>query len=51
VKEIAGGTRISYEMHSPVKKAFPPWVVRIGLYLVLPGIAKEFYERINEQDG
>jgi hypothetical protein len=51
VKEIAGGTRISYEMHSPVKQAFPPWVVRIGLYLVLPGVAKDFYERINEQDG
>ena len=51
VKEIPGGTRISYEIHSPVKEAFPPWVVRIGLYLVLPGIAKDFYERINEQDG
>ncbi len=51
VKKIAGGTRISYEMHSPVKEAFPPWVVRIGLYLVLPGMAKDFYNRINDQDG
>jgi hypothetical protein len=48
VEEIAGGTRVSYEIHSPVKNAFPPWVVRIGLRLVLPGIAKDFYERINE---
>jgi hypothetical protein len=51
VKEIAGGTRINYEMHSPVKQAFPPWVVRIGLYLVLPGVAQDFYKMINEQDG
>jgi hypothetical protein len=51
VKEIAGGTRVNYEIHSPVEKAFPPWVVRIGLGLVLPGIAKDFYKRINEQDG
>ena len=51
VKEIAGGTRVSYEMHSPVKQAFPPWVVRIGLYLVLPGVAQDFYKMINEQDG
>ena len=51
VKEIPGGTRINYEYISPVKEAFPPWVVRIGLYLVLPGIAKDFYERINEQEG
>lgn len=51
VKEIAGGTRIIYEMHSPAKQAFPPWVVRIGLYLVLPGVAQDFYKMINEQDG
>lgn len=51
VKGIAGGTRIIYEMHSPVKQAFPPWVVRIGLYLVLPGVAQDFYTMINEQDG
>ncbi|MGW8322447.1 MAG: hypothetical protein ACWGSD_12930 [Thermodesulfobacteriota bacterium] len=51
VKEITGGTRVSYEMHSPAKQAFPQWVVRIGLYLVLPGVAKDFYERINEQGG
>ena len=50
-KEIPGGTRINYEILSPVKETFPPWVVRIGLYLILPGIAKDFYERINEQDG
>ena len=50
VKEIAGGTRVIYEFHSPAKKAFPPWVVRIGLYLVLPGIAQDFYDRISERD-
>ncbi len=49
VKEIPGGTRTIYEMHSPVKQAFPPWVVRIGLYLVLPGVAQDFYKMINEQ--
>ena len=46
VQEITGGTRVSYEIHSPLKKAFPLWVVRIGLRLVLPGIAKDFYEWI-----
>ena len=51
VKEIPGGTRINYEIHSPVEDTFPPWVVRIGLYLILPGMAQDFYERINEQDG
>jgi hypothetical protein len=51
VKEIAGGTRINYEMHGPVKEAFPPWVVRIGLYLVLPGVAQDFYTMIKEQGG
>ena len=50
VKEIAGGTRVIYEFQSPAGKAFPPWVVRIGLYLVLPGIAQDFYDRINERD-
>ena len=51
VKEIAGGTRVSYEIHSPVKRAFPPWVLRIGLRLVLPGIAKDFYAWIDEEEG
>jgi hypothetical protein len=51
VEEIHGGTRVIYEMHSPAKRAFPPWVVRIGLYLVLPRIAHEFYDRIQEQGG
>ena len=51
VKKIAGGTRVSYEFHSPVERAFPPWVVRIGLYLVLPGIAQDFYDRIKQQGG
>lgn len=50
VREITGGTRVSYEINSPVKSAFPPWVVRIGLHLVLPGMAKDFYRRINEQE-
>ena len=50
VKQIAGGTRVIYEFQSPARKAFPPWVVRIGLYLVLPGIAKDFYDRIDERD-
>ncbi len=48
---IPGGTRVSYEMHSPAKRAFPPWVVRIGLYLVLPRIAHDFYNQIHEQGG
>jgi hypothetical protein len=48
VKEIAGWTRVSYEIHSPAQGAFPPWVVRIGLRLVLPRIVKDFYGRINE---
>lgn len=46
VEEIPGGSRVIYEILSPAKKAFPPWVVRIGLYLVLPGVAQDFYERI-----
>jgi hypothetical protein len=48
VKEITGGTRVSYEMHSPASSAYPPWMVRIGLYLILPGIAEDFYNLINE---
>jgi hypothetical protein len=44
------GTRVSYEMHSPAQGAFPPWVVRIGLYLVLPGVAQDFLDRIHGQD-
>jgi hypothetical protein len=51
VEETPGGTRVSYEIHSPVKTAFPKWVVRIGLHLVLPGMAQDFYERIVEQRG
>ena len=51
VEEIAGGTRVSYEMHSPLKQAFPAWVVRIGLHLVLPGVAQDFYKMINDQGG
>jgi len=51
VKEITGGTRVNYEIHSPTQSAFPPWIVQIGLRLVLPGIARDFYERISEQDG
>jgi hypothetical protein len=50
VQEIADGVRVSYEIHSPVESAFPPWVVRLGLYLVLPGIAQDFYDRIDEMD-
>lgn len=50
VEEIPGGSRVIYEIHSPAKKAFPPWVVRIGLYLVLPGVAHDFYGRIRPQD-
>lgn len=48
VREIDGGTRVSYEMHSPLRSAYPPWVVRIGLYLILPGIAQDFYDYINK---
>lgn len=50
VKQIPGGTRVIYEFHSPAKKAFPPWVVRIGLYLVLPGVVQDFYDRIQQQE-
>jgi hypothetical protein len=50
VKEIPGGSRVIYEIHTPAEKAFPPWVVRIGLYLVLPGMARDFYDRIQQQD-
>lgn len=50
VEEIPEGSRVTYELLSPAKKAFPPWVVRIGLYLVLPGVAKEFYERIKPKE-
>jgi hypothetical protein len=49
VRETPEGTRVSYEMHSPAKGAFPPWVVRIGLYLVLPGVAQDFLDRIRGQ--
>ncbi len=51
VKEIRGGTRVSYEMHSPAKSFYPPWMIRIGLYLILPGIAQDFYTLIDGQDG
>ncbi len=51
VEGIPGGTRVSYEMHSPAKGAFPPWVVKIGLYLVLPRVAHDFYDRIREQES
>lgn len=51
LEEIPGGTRVSYEMHSPLKGAFPKWVVRIGLYIVLPGMAQDFYDRINPPEG
>jgi len=50
VMEIPGGSRVIYEIHTPARKAFPPWVVRIGLYLVLPGVARDFYDRIQQQD-
>jgi len=50
-EEIRGGTRVSYEMHSPLKGAFPKWVVRIGLYIALPGIAQDFYDRIHQREG
>ena len=50
VTEIPGGSRVIYEIHSPAKRAFPPWVVRIGLYMVLPGVARDFYDRIQQQD-
>ncbi len=50
VEEVPGGSRVTYEILSPAKKAFPPWVVRIGLYLVLPGVAQDFYERIKPKE-
>lgn len=50
VRELPGGTLVNYEMHSPAKGSFPPWMVRIGLYLILPGIAQDFYDRIQGQD-
>jgi len=50
VTQIPGGSRVIYEIHSPAKRAFPPWVVRIGLYMVLPGVAQDFYDRIQQQD-
>jgi hypothetical protein len=50
VTEIPSGSRVTYEIHTPAQKAFPPWVVRIGLYLVLPGVARDFYDRIQQQD-
>lgn len=51
VKEIDGGTRVSYEIHSPAKSAYPPWIVRIGLHLILPGIAQDFYDLISARDA
>jgi hypothetical protein len=48
VEAVQGGTRVIYEIQSPVESAFPPWVVRIGLYLVLPGVAQDFYDRIKQ---
>jgi hypothetical protein len=50
VEAIPGGSRVIYEIHTPARTAFPPWVVRIGLYVVLPGLARDFYDRIQEQD-
>ena len=50
LEEVKEGSRVTYEIHSPAKKAFPPWVVRIGLYLVLPRMAQDFYDRIQQQN-
>jgi hypothetical protein len=48
LEEVEGGSRVTYEIHSPAKRAFPPWVVRIGLYLVLPRMTEDFYDRIQQ---
>jgi hypothetical protein len=48
VKEADGGSRIIYESYGPAKSAFPDWVMKIGINLVLPSVLKDFYREIRE---
>jgi hypothetical protein len=48
VKEADGGSRIIYESCGPAKTAFPDWVMKIGVNLILPSLLKDFYREIRE---
>jgi len=49
VKEATGGAEVVYDSYDSAKKSFPAWVVKIGLYIVLPGVLEDLTERIREQ--
>lgn len=49
VQERPGGSRVIYESYGPPKNAFPPWMLRIGLRLILPSQLEDLHEAILEE--
>jgi len=49
VKEADGGSRIIYESYGPARSAFPDWVTKIGINLVLPSVLQDLYHELLEQ--
>jgi hypothetical protein len=49
VEEAYGGSRIIYESYGTAESAFPDWVMKIGINLILPSILKDLYQEIREQ--
>ncbi len=48
VGENNGGSRILFENLGPPNQRFPDWMVKMGVYLVVPAVLKEIRERVRE---
>jgi len=49
LREVMGGSEIVYESYTSAGKSFPAWMVKIGLYLVVPGVLDDLCQRIAEK--
>jgi len=49
IQEATGGSEVVYESYGSAGKSFPAWMVKIGLYLVVPEVLKDICRRIAEK--
>jgi len=48
VEDEGSGTRLLFENLGPPNQRFPDWMVKIGVYLVMPSVLKEIRGRVQE---
>ncbi len=51
VKEREGGCLIDYESLGPAGHTAPKWMVKLGLYFVVPSLARDFHDRVLEEEA